>query len=623
MIRLIDKMMDAYWGGMGEWVILKRLFRRLWAHRLIILVAILCMFLYAGLNALPAWYIKDIIDFIENGEKPDMQRFGQVAGLLLLIFVLKGIFSFFNNYLMGMAGLRMIERMRSELYDKILSFSFGFFAGQSSGNLFSRFTSDLMSLRNSVRLMVVGPLRDIPQVFIFLGILVHRSWQLFLFMSLVIPIALWMIGVFSRRAKRFTSGHLKAFAEMNSVLHETIGGVRVVKAFSMEDYERERFEQANRTVYRRMLRVLRVNAYSQPTLETIGAVAGAGIITFGGYLMLEGLLTVGEFTSFLLAFFMLQDPVRQLNSFHMTLQSGIAAAERVFELMDRPSDDVDIPEAVELPTIRDSLDIQVNSYCYPGREEKALDNVHIHIKAGEVVALVGPSGSGKTTLVNLIPRFFHLEDGQILLDGVNINHGTLASLRSQIAIVTQEIFLFNDTIANNIAYGDIHCPMKTIRNAAKAAYAHDFIKKFPKGYDTMVGEGGVNLSGGQRQRIAIARALIKDAPILVLDEATSALDSEAEHEVQKAIEALIKNRTTIVIAHRLSTIRHADRIYVMEGGRVLEHGPHDELIKMDGLYKHLHSMQFRDPEPEDRRAGRSWWRRWGQLLSEKAAKHFN
>jgi subfamily B ATP-binding cassette protein MsbA len=291
---------------------------------------------------------------------------------------------------------------------------------------------------------------------------------------------------------------------------------------------------------------------------------------------------------------MLNDPIKKLNSFQLQVQEGLAAAERVFSLLDIPPQEEDAPDARALPPFRETLEIRVHRFSYEHKHEPALQDIHLKVRAGQVVALVGPSGAGKTTLVNLIPRFFDLVDGAITIDGIDVREFTRASLRSQIAIVTQEIFLFNDTVANNIAYGNIACPRSDIIAAAQAAYAHDFIGGLPDGYDTLVGEGGIHLSGGQRQRLSIARALIKNAPILVLDEATSALDSESEQEVQKAIAALIQNRTTIVIAHRLSTISHADLICVMEKGRIVERGAHDALLHKGGLYKKLFDMQFRD-----------------------------
>lgn len=598
---------QRFWGGAEDWNNLKRLVGLILQYKGLLATALLCLVGFNLFNALPAWYAKDVVDSLRSGNIPDINRFVLVAVAVLLIFTVKGFFYFTYNNLLGKATQRMIHTLRSRLYGHLQTLSFSFFSHRSAGDLISRFTADLLTLQNSVRVIVLGPLRDIPQIFIFLGILAYRSWQLFLASIVIIPIALLLINRFGSRTKRLTSQRLASFGQMTTILQETIAGIRVVKAFGMEQYEQGRFEQANDDVLHRYTRTIRIMSYSPPILETIGALAGAGIIMFGGYLIIHGIITPGDFVSFLLAFFMINNPIKKLNAVHLQVQEGLAAAERVYQLLDIEPEDVDAPGAEHLPPIRDSLRIQVNRFSYDGSEEPALEDIDLEVMAGQVVALVGPSGAGKTSLVNLIPRFFELREGAIRIDGIDVRDATLRSLRSQIAIVTQEIFLFNDTVANNIAYGDIDCPRQNIIAAARAAYAHEFIMGLPADYDTLVGEGGIHLSGGQRQRISIARALIKNAPILILDEATSALDSESEQEVQKAIAALIQNRTTIVIAHRLSTIRHADTIFVMDNGRIVEQGGHEELLLRGGLYKKLYEMQFRDVVPSSER--RLPWRR--------------
>jgi ATP-binding cassette, subfamily B, bacterial MsbA len=581
-------------GDQEDWGTIRRLVRLILRYKSTIFVALLCMVGYNLFNALPAWYIKDVVDSLQRGHTPEIEKFTLVGIGVFLIFLIKGIFFFAYNYLLGRTTQRMVHNLRGALYAHLQTLSFSFFSNRSAGDLISRFTADLLTLQTAVRVIVLGPLRDLPQIFLFLAILLYRSWELFLFSLVIIPIALTLIHRFGSRTKRLTSQRLASFGEMTTILHETINGIRVVKAFSMEAYERGRFDKANTDVLRRYNRTIRILSYSQPLLETIGAFAGAGIIMFGGYLIIHRLISAGDFVSFLLAFFMLNDPIRKLNSFSLQLQEGLAATERVFSLLDIAPQEVDAPDAVELPRIGESLRFQIRHFTYEGSEDAALHDVDAEVRAGQVVALVGPSGAGKTSLVNLIPRFFELTDGAIYIDGMDTRRATLASLRGQIAIVTQEIFLFNDTVANNIAYGNIDCPREQIEAAAQAAFAHGFIMDLPHGYETLVGEGGIHLSGGQRQRLSIARALIKDAPILILDEATSALDSESEQEVQKAIAALIQNRTTIVIAHRLSTISHADAIWVLDKGHIVERGRHDELLGKGGLYRKLYEMQFRD-----------------------------
>jgi subfamily B ATP-binding cassette protein MsbA len=383
----------------------------------------------------------------------------------------------------------------------------------------------------------------------------------------------------------------------------------------MERYEQQRFERANDELHRKNMRTLRIGSYSTPVLETIGALAGGGIFLLGGYLIIHHYITTGDFASFLFLFFTLNEPIKKLNGFSLRLQEGLASAARIFSLMDVEPEIVDQPGAKALTPIRTMLSVRVERFSYGGGGEPALQDVALEIPAGRMVALVGSSGAGKTTLVNLIPRFFELHHGEIRIDGQNIREGTLSSLRRQIAIVTQEIFLFNDTVSANIAYGSLDCPRERIVEAAKAAHAHDFILALPHGYESVIGERGMQLSGGQRQRLSIARAIIKNAPILILDEATSALDSESEREVQEAIENLLQNRTTIVIAHRLSTVRKADRIYVLDKGRIAEQGRHEELLRGGGIYRRLYEMQFRD-EPGGPEA-RAAWRRWVGLSEEE------
>ena len=593
-------------GGEKDWDTLKRLFGLMAAYKWLIITALVCMIGFNIFNALPAWYIKDVVDSLQKGNMPGFSKFVLVGLAVFTIFAVKGVFFFAHNYLLGIATQRVVHLLRNKLFRHLHTMSFSFFAHQSSGNLISRFTADLLTLQNSLRMIVLGPLRDIPQIFLFLGILLYRSWQLFLFSVVVIPIALFFIHRFGSRTKRLTTQRLTSFGEMTSILHETFNGIRVVKAFNMERYEQERFDRANDDVLYRYNRTIRIMSYSTPVLETMAAFSGAGIIMFGGYLILNNLITSGDFVSYLFAFFMLNNPIRKLNTFQLQVQEGLSAADRVYELLDLEPEEVDPPGAKTLPPITKRLDIQVARFAYSENARPVLSDIDLQVKVGQVVALVGPSGAGKTTLVNLIPRFFELKDGSLSIDGNDVSKCTLASLREQIAIVTQEIFLFNDTVANNIAYGNIDCPREDIIAAAEGAHAHDFIMALPDGYDTLVGEGGILLSGGQRQRLSIARALIKNAPILILDEATSALDSESEFEVQQAIARLIQNRTTIVIAHRLSTIRHADLICVMDQGRIVERGGHEELLRRGGLYTKLHDMQFR--EVPDLREGRLKWR---------------
>lgn len=603
--------LHKFWGNPEYVRLAARLAKLVFHHKMHILVAVICMAGYNVFTAAPAWYIKNIVDALGKGGLPEISRFVLVGGGIVGIFVLKGFFYFWQSYLMGLIGQKVIAQLRSLLFEHIQKLGFSFFTKNPAGDLISRFTSDMLSLQNALRMGVSGPLRDIPQIFILLGILVFRSWELFLLSLILIPIALFLIGQFGRKNNKLTTERLNSFSQMTSLVMETISGIRVVKAFGMEKYETDRFEKANQDLLVKYMKTTAITSYSTPLLEIIGAVAGASIVMFGGYLIIHDQITGGDFVSFIFAFFLMNEPIRKLNGFNLNLHEGISSLGRIYQVLDLKPEVEDAPDAVELEPISKSLSVSVNSFFYEGVEEPILKEVNLEIKAGEVAALVGQSGSGKTTLVNLIPRFFPLHDGSIKIDGLDISKGTLASLRRQIAIVTQEIFLFNDTVTNNIAYGNIDCPKENVIEAAKQANAHDFIMDLPKGYETTIGESGLHLSGGQRQRLAIARALIKDAPILILDEATSALDSESEVEVQRALENLLANRTTIVIAHRLSTIQRANTIYVLEKGRIIEQGQHQELLDKSGRYKELHEIQFRYTQEEP--ADNPWRRLWQRV----------
>ncbi|MEC8980589.1 MAG: ATP-binding cassette domain-containing protein, partial [SAR324 cluster bacterium] len=370
--------------------------------------------------------------------------------------------------------------------------------------------------------------------------------------------------------------------------------VRVVKAFGMEKYESKRFKAANDDLYNNHMRSVMIDSYSYPIIEIIGASAGATIVAYGGYLIINGQITPGDFTSFVISFFMLNEPVKKLNGFNLKLQEGFAAVRRIFDVMDVEDEIITSPNAKKLNHFKQEISLNIKAFHYPEQEESAVKDIKLSVQKGEAVALVGSSGSGKTTVANLIPRFYDITRGEASIDGHDLRDLDLISLRKLISIVTQDTILFNDTIASNITYGQPDCSKERMYAAARAANAHTFISEQPDGYETVIGEKGGRLSGGQRQRLSIARALVKDAPILILDEATSALDSESEIEVQQAIERLMENRTTIVIAHRLSTIRNANRICVMENGQIVEQGTHDELLSKEGRYQQLYEMQFQD-----------------------------
>ena len=556
--------------------------------------SMVCMVGYNIFSAAPAYYAKDIVDAIAYGDNPELKQYFLVGLGMIIVFAVKGLFFFGHNYSVGHLVQSLIVKLRQKLFDHLVNLSLTFFSRSKTGDLISRFTNDLHVFQNMLQVGVTGPFRDIPQFFLLLGIMFFRSWQLAFVTMIIIPIAIFFIQIFGQRNKIAVSKRQISFGGLSSLLVETITGVRVVKAFGMEKYESKRFKDANDYLYKNHMRSIMIDSYSYPIIEIIGASAGATIVAYGGYLIINGQITPGDFTSFVISFFMLNEPVKKLNGFNLKLQEGFAAVRRIFNILDVKDDIVILPNATKLTNFDREISLNIHAFHYPDQDEPAVKDFQLTVQKGEAVALVGSSGAGKTTIANLIPRFYDITRGEISIDGYDLRDLDLVSLRKMIAIVTQDTILFNDTIASNITYGQPDCSNERMYAAAQAANAHKFIAEQPQGYETVIGEKGVRISGGQRQRLSIARALVKDAPILILDEATSALDSESEIEVQQAIEHLMENRTTIVIAHRLSTIRNTDRICVMEKGQIVEQGTHDELLLREGRYQQLYEMQFQD-----------------------------
>ena len=556
--------------------------------------SMVCMAGYNIFSAAPAYYAKDIVDAIAYGDNPELKQYFLVGLGMIIVFAVKGLFFFGHNYSVGHLVQSLIVKLRQKLFDHLVNLSLTFFSRSKTGDLISRFTNDLHVFQNMLQVGVTGPFRDIPQFFLLLGIMFFRSWQLAFVTMIIIPIAIFFIQIFGQRNKIAVSKRQISFGGLSSLLVETITGVRVVKAFGMEKYESKRFKDANDDLYKNHMRSIMIDSYSYPIIEIIGASAGATIVAYGGYLIINGQITPGDFTSFVISFFMLNEPVKKLNGFNLKLQEGFAAVRRIFNILDVKDDIVILPNATKLTNFDREISLNIHAFHYPDQDEPAVKDFQLTVQKGEAVALVGSSGAGKTTIANLIPRFYDITRGEISIDGYDLRDLDLVSLRKMIAIVTQDTILFNDTIASNITYGQPDCSNERMHAAAQAANAHKFIAEQPQGYETVIGEKGVRISGGQRQRLSIARALVKDAPILILDEATSALDSESEIEVQQAIEHLMENRTTIVIAHRLSTIRNTDRICVMEKGQIVEQGTHDELLLREGRYQQLYEMQFQD-----------------------------
>jgi subfamily B ATP-binding cassette protein MsbA len=575
--------------------------------------AMICMVFVSFLTAAQAFLVKPALDgiFLKTERVPqwvksiilqlhldslllkkDMEMLMVLPIAVILLFLSKGIFEYGQAYLMNYVGLKVVADIREKLYNHLQTLSLSFFTKTPTGILISRITNDVNLIQGSVSNAVTGLIKDVFTVFGLIGVVIYRDWKLAVITLLIFSFVIIPIKEFGKRLRKFSRKSQQRMGSITTFLHETIAGNRIVKAFNMEEYEKRRFAEENNRFFKILFKRVKLRALSQPLMEVIGGIGVAIIIWVGGYRVIQGEMTPGNFFSFMTGLFMLYAPIRDLSKVNLEVQEGLAAAARVFELLDTTPDIKDEEEALPLPPISNGVDFQEVTFKYG--EEAVLRDISLHVKVGEVIALVGMSGAGKTSLVNLLPRFYDVEKGQILIDGCDIRKVTVKSLRDQIALVTQQTILFNDTVRNNIAYGNLACSDQEIIEAAKAANAHDFVRKFPQGYETIIGEQGVKLSGGERQRLSIARALLKNAPILILDEATSSLDSDSETEVQRAMERLMEGRTVFVIAHRLSTIRNANRIVVLSDGQIVEQGTHEELMVLHGEYRRLYDLQFKD-----------------------------
>ena len=552
------------------------------------LLATLCMLVVGATTSSLAFLVKPALDEIFLKKNADMLTWIPLA--VIVIYLLKGSCSYGQTLIMNFIGLRIIADLRNQLYRKIQMQSLSFFTKHPTGLLMSRITNDVGTIQGAVSDAVTSLFKDSFTLLSLVFVIFYRDWQLATIAMFIFPLIIYPIAKFGKKMRNIAKRSQITMGSLNTLLHESISGTRIVKAFGMEDYENRRFAEENERFFHLNIKAVSINAASSPFMEFLGGIGIAAIILYGGYQVIQGVSTPGTFFSFLTALIMLYEPVKRLTNVNNTIQQGIAGAQRVFEIIDLEPEIKNRPHAVVLDKISQGIDIQDVSFAYEA--ETVLHHINLSIKAGEVVAFVGMSGGGKTTLVNLIPRFYDVTQGRICIDGTDIRDFSVESLRSRIGMVTQQTILFNDTVRNNIAYGDIDRTEEEIIEAAKAANAHDFIKQLPKGYDTIIGEAGTKLSGGERQRISIARALLKNAPILILDEATSSLDTEAEIEVQSALDNLMAGRTTLVIAHRLSTIRNAHRIVVLVNGEIVEEGDHETLLARKKEYFKLHQMQF-------------------------------
>jgi len=598
----------------------RRLLKRAWPHRWRMILAVGCACLVSVLNAVSVAGLQPVFDGLFGqgvglslppaisarlGDLParlgayaQTDKLGflsMIVAFVLAVFLLKGALSFVDAYQMKWVAERIQADLRQETYSHLHTLSLAYFTRTPTGEVMTKITTDVGLVGSSVTDLFRNALREPLSVVGLIGLLFIINWQLALISLVVFPVALYPIIQFGRKMRKRGGQVLQRYTELNTLLQETISGIRIVKAFAMEDYERERFRAQNERVFRALIRISVVDSLTHPVMETLGAVGVVAAVWVGGYLVISGTLTPGGFVAFLGALGSLYQPIKRLSQVNNNVQQGMAGLTRIYQLLDTQPDVAEVPGAASLPTIRDRIEFLGVHFAYDA-DQPILADVSLVAKMGELVAIVGPSGAGKTTLVNLIPRFYDPSRGHILVDGVDIRTVTLHSLRAQMGIVTQDTILFDDTIYSNIAYGRSDIDPARVREAAHLANAHEFIQALPEGYETRIGERGVRLSGGQRQRIAIARAILKDPPLLILDEATSSLDAESERVVQEALDRVMEHRTTFVIAHRLSTILRADKILVVKDGTIVETGTHASLFALRGVYAQLYETQLRAAE---------------------------
>lgn len=560
-------------------------------HRLIF--AMFCTIMAAAGNLYIPWIIKDMIDEVLADKNGTMLNW--IAASIIAIFVVRGLFWYGQNYLMSYVGQSVIIDIRAAVFKKLQRLSVSFYDKNKTGTIMSYVTNDVNALQSA---MVENTIEMITEGFILIGsvvAMIYLDWRLTLFTVCTFPLVLWFMEFFGKKIRK-TGGRIQeCTADITSVLQESVASARVIKSFVREDYEVDRFDVENRANFRANMKNAQLMATLTPVVELVAAIGVTMIIWYGGNNVINGTITAGSLVAFLTYAVNISNPIKRLTRVIGNIQKALAAAQRVFMIIDMPEEIAESRDAKQLPEVSGKVEFQNVSFAYDDKGNVITD-LSFSVKPGEVIAIVGPSGAGKSTIANLLPRFYDVNKGDIKIDGHSVREVTLDSLREQVGIVPQETMLFNGSVYNNILYGRLDATKEEIEAAAKAANAHDFIMQLTDGYETKLGDRGVNLSGGQRQRIAIARAILKNPRILILDEATSALDTESERVVQEALDRLMVGRTSFVIAHRLSTVKNADKILVLEKGNLVESGTHDELLALDGLYAHLYKIQYRNKE---------------------------
>lgn len=560
-------------------------------HRLIF--AMFCTIMAAAGNLYIPWIIKDMIDEVLADKNGTMLNW--IAASIIAIFVVRGLFWYGQNYLMSYVGQSVIIDIRAAVFKKLQRISVSFYDKNKTGTIMSYVTNDVNALQSA---MVENTIEMITEGFILIGsvvAMIYLDWRLTLFTVCTFPVVLWFMEFFGKKIRK-TGGRIQeCTADITSVLQESVASARVIKSFVREDYEVDRFDVENRANFRANMKNAQLMATLTPVVELVAAIGVTMIIWYGGNNVINGTITAGSLVAFLTYAVNISNPIKRLTRVIGNIQKALAAAQRVFMIIDMPEEIAESRDAKQLPEVSGKVEFQNVSFAYDDKGNVITD-LSFSVKPGEVIAIVGPSGAGKSTIANLLPRFYDVNKGDIKIDGHSVREVTLDSLREQVGIVPQETMLFNGSVYYNILYGRLDATKEEIEAAAKAANAHDFIMQLTDGYETKLGDRGVNLSGGQRQRIAIARAILKNPRILILDEATSALDTESERVVQEALDRLMVGRTSFVIAHRLSTVKNADKILVLEKGNLVESGTHDELLALDGLYAHLYKIQYRNKE---------------------------